>query len=88
MTPLTIPACGQTQGESGGLLEKIKNIIMLGEKFLEALRLVDAKSLSEKDLLDLDDLKDRINSHFDFFHESAFHSDGKVKYWFGNNDNK
>jgi hypothetical protein len=88
MTSLTIPACGQTQGESGGLLEKIKNIIMLGEKFLEALRLIDAKSLSEKDLLDLDDLKDRINSHFDFFHESAFHSDGKVKYWFGNNDNK
>jgi hypothetical protein len=69
-------------------MEKIKNIIMLGEKFLDALRLLDAKSLSEKDLLDLDDLKDRMNSHFDFFHESAFHSDGKVKYWFGNNDNK
>lgn len=69
-------------------MEKIKSIIMLGEKFLDALRLLDAKSLSEKDLLDLDDLKDRMNSHFDFFHESAFHSDGKVKDWFGNNDNK
>jgi len=69
-------------------MEKIKNIIMLGEKFLDALRLLDAKSLSEKDLLDLDDLKDRMNSHFDFFHESVFHNDGKVKDWFGNNDNK
>jgi len=41
-------------------MEKIKNIIMLGEKFLDALRLLDAKSLREKDLLDLDDLKDRM----------------------------
>ena len=48
-------------------MEKIKNIIMLGEAFLNALRLLDAKSLSEKELLELDDLKDRINSHFDFF---------------------
>jgi hypothetical protein len=69
-------------------MKKIDNILLLGEDFLKALQQLDAKSLSEKDLLDLDDLKDRINSHFDFFHESAFHSDGKVKYWFGNNDNK
>ena len=69
-------------------MEKIKNIMMLGEKFLDALRLLDAKSLSEKDLLDLDDLKDRMNSHFDFFHESAFHNDKKVKDWFGSNDNE
>lgn len=61
---------------------------MLGEKFLDALRLLDAKSLSEKDLLDLDDLKDRINSHLDFFQESSFHNDGKVKDWFGNSDSK
>ena len=69
-------------------MEKIKNIIMLGEKFLDALRLLDAKSLSEKELLELDDLKDRISSHFDFFHESSFHNDGKVKDWFGDNEDK
>jgi len=69
-------------------MEKIENIISLGEKFLNALRLLDAKSLSEKDLLELDDLKDRISSHFDFFHESAFHNAGKRKNWFGDNDSK
>ena len=67
-------------------MEKIENIITLGEKFLEALRLLDAKSLSEKELLELDDLKDRMNSQFNFFHQSAFHSDGKIKDWFGKKD--
>ena len=69
-------------------MEKVENITMLGEAFLKALRLLDAKSLSEKELLELDDLKDRMNSHFDFFFESSFHSVGKNKDWFGNNDNK
>ena len=69
-------------------MEKIENIIMLGENFLNALRLLDAKSLGGKELKELDDLKDRISSHFDYFHESAFHSSGKIKDWFGNNDSK
>jgi hypothetical protein len=69
-------------------MKKIDNILLLGEDFLKALQQLDAKSLSEKDLLDLDDLKDRMNSHFDFFHESSFHNDGKVKDWFGKNDSK
>jgi hypothetical protein len=69
-------------------MEKLENIIMLGEAFLKALRLLDAKSLSEKELFELDDLKDRMNSHFDFFFESSFHSVGKNKDWFGNNDSK
>ena len=69
-------------------MEKLENIIMLGEAFLKGLRLLDAKSLSEKELLELDDLKDRMNSHFDFFLESSFHSVGKNKDWFGNNDSK
>jgi hypothetical protein len=38
-------------------MEKMENIIMLGEDFLKALQLLDAKSLSEKELLELDDLK-------------------------------
>ena len=53
---------------------KFENIVMLGEDFLKALQLLDAKSLSEKELFELDDLRDRMNSHFDFFHESAFHN--------------
>jgi hypothetical protein len=69
-------------------MEKFENIMMLGEKFLETLRLLDAKSLGGKELLELDDLKDRMNSHFDYFHESAFHNSGKRKYWFGDNENK
>jgi len=69
-------------------MEKLENIIMLGEAFLKALRLLDAKSLNEKELLELDDLKDRMNSHFDFFFESSFHSKGKIKDWLGNNDSK
>ena len=48
-------------------MEKIENIIMLGDAFLKALRLLDANSLNEKELLELDDLKDRINGHLDFF---------------------
>ena len=67
-------------------MEKIENILMLGEEFLRALRQLDAKSLGGKDLKELDDLKDRISSHFDFFHESAFHNAGKRKNWFGDND--
>ena len=48
-------------------MEKFENIILIGEAFLKALRLLDANSLSEKELLEVDDLKDRMNSHFDFF---------------------
>jgi len=69
-------------------MEKLENIMTLAEAFLEALQLLDAKSLSEKELLELDDLKDRMNSHFEFFFESSFHSVGKNKDWFGNNDSK
>ena len=69
-------------------MEKLENIIILGEALLKALRLLDAKSLNEKELLELDDLKDRMNSHFDFFFESSFHSVGKNKDWFENNDSK
>jgi len=67
---------------------KIENIIMLGEDFLKALQLLDAKSLSEKELLELDDLKDRINSHFDFFLVSSDSPEEEMKDWFGNNDSK
>jgi len=67
---------------------KFENIIMLGEDFLKALQLLDAKSLNEKELFELDDLKDRMNSHFDFFLSSSVHSKEKIKDWFGNNDNK
>ena len=69
-------------------MEKIENIIMLGESFLKALRLLDAKSLSEKELLELDDLKDRMNSHFDFFLVSSDYPEEGTKDWFGNNDSK
>ena len=69
-------------------MEKIENIVMLGEAFLKALQKLDAKTLSEKELLELDDLKDRMNSHFDFFLSSSVHSKEKIKDWFGNNDNK
>jgi len=69
-------------------MEKLENIIMLGEAFLKALRLLDAKSLSEKELLELDDLKDRMNSHFNFFLASSVHSKEEMKDWFGNNDSK
>ena len=48
-------------------MEKLENIIILGGALLKALRLLDAKSLNEKELLELDDLKDRINGHLDFF---------------------
>ncbi len=67
---------------------KFENIIMLGEDFLKALQLLDAKSLKEKELLELDDLKDRMSSHFDFFLSSSVHTEEKIKDWFGNNDNK
>jgi hypothetical protein len=69
-------------------MEKLENIIILGGALLKALRLLDAKSLNEKKLLELDDLKDRMNSHFDFFFESSFHSVVKNKDWFENNDSK
>ena len=69
-------------------MEKMENIIMLGEDFLKALQLLDAKSLSEKELLGLDDLKDRMNSHFDFFLASSVHSKEEIKDWFGNYDSK
>jgi hypothetical protein len=69
-------------------MEKFKNIIMLGEDFLNALRRLNAKSLSKKELLELDDLKDRMNSHFDFFLASSVHSKEEIKDWFGNNDSK
>jgi hypothetical protein len=69
-------------------MEKIENIIMLGENFLKALQLLDAKSLSEKELLELDDFKDRMNSHLDFFLASSVHSKEEMKDWFGNNDGK
>ena len=67
---------------------KFENIIMLGEDFLKALQLLDAKSLNEKELFELDDLKDRMNSHFDFFLASSVHSKEEIKDWFGNNDSK
>lgn len=69
-------------------MEKFENIIMLGEDFLKALQLLDAKSLSEKELFELDDLKDRMNSHFDFFLASSVHSKEEMKDWFGNNNSK
>ena len=69
-------------------MEKFENIMMLGENFLKALQILDAKSLSEKELLELDDLKDRMNSHFDFFLASSVHSKEEIKDWFGNNDCK
>ena len=69
-------------------MEKFENIIMLGENFLKALQILDAKSLSEKELLELDDLKDRMNSHFDFFLASSVHSKEEIKDWFGNNERK
>lgn len=69
-------------------MAKLKNIITLGEDFLKALQLLDASKLSEKELFELDDLKDRMNSHFDFFLASSIHSKEKIKDWFGYNDNK
>ena len=69
-------------------MEKFENIMMLGENFLKALQILDAKSLSEKELLELDDLKDRMNSHFDFFLASSVHSKEKINDWFGKNDSK
>ena len=69
-------------------MEKFENIILLGEDFLKALQLLDAKSLSEKELLELDDLKDRMNSHFDFFLASSIHSKEEIKDWFGKNERK
>jgi hypothetical protein len=69
-------------------MEKLENIITLGENFLNALQLLDATSLSEKELLEMDDLKDRMNSHFDFFLASSVHSKEKIKDWFGSNDSK
>ena len=67
-------------------MAEIKNIILLGEDFLKALQLLDAKSLSRKELFELDDLKDRINSHFDFFLVSSDHPEEEIKDWFGNNN--
>ena len=69
-------------------MEKWENIKLLGEDFLNALQLLDVKSLSEKELLELDDLKDRMNSHFDFFLASSVHSKEEIKDWFGNNESK
>jgi hypothetical protein len=69
-------------------MEKLENILTLGEDFLKALQLLDTKSLSEKELFELDDLKDRINSHFDFFLSSSVHSKEEMKDWFGGNDNR
>jgi len=69
-------------------MEKLENIIKLGEDFLKGLQLLDAKSLSEKELLELDDLKDRMNSHFDFFLASSVHSKEEIKDWFGNNESR
>lgn len=69
-------------------MDKLENIITLGEDFLNALQLLDAKSLSEKELLELDDLKDRMNSHFDFFLASSVHSKEEIKDWFGNNESR
>ena len=69
-------------------METFENIILLGEDFLKALQRLDAKSLSEKELLELDDLKDRMNSHFDFFLASSVHSKVEIKNWFGNNESK
>ena len=67
-------------------MEKIENIIMLAEDFLEALRILDAKSLNEKELLELDDLKDRVNSHFDFILGSSVYSEEEIKDWLENKD--
>jgi len=69
-------------------MKKLENIITLGEDFLNALQLLDAKSLSEKELLELDDLKDRMNGHFDFFLASSVHSKEEIKDWFGKNESK
>ena len=86
MVSLTIPARGITQGESEGLVEKIENIITLAEDFPEAIRILDVQSLNEKELSELDDLKDRINSHFDFILGSLVYSEEEIKDWLENKD--
>lgn len=88
MVSLTILPVDKQKGESKGLVEKIENIIMLGENFLKALQLLDTKSLSEKECFELDDLKDRINSHLDFFLASSAYPEEEMKDWFGNNDSE
>ena len=62
-------------------MAKVENIITLGEDFLKALQLLDANKLSEKELFVLDDLKERINGHFDFFLASSNHSKEEKKDW-------
>ena len=59
-------------------MDKIENIISIAEAFLNALRILDAKSLNEEELLELDDLKDRMNSHFDFILGSSVYSEDEI----------
>jgi len=60
-------------------MAKLENIMTLGEEFLKALQLLDANSLNEKELFELDDLKERIIGHFNFFLESSVHSKEETK---------
>jgi hypothetical protein len=69
-------------------VDKIENIISIAEAFLNALRILDAKSLNEEELLELDDLKDRMNSHFDFILGSSVYSEDEIKDWLENKDSK
>lgn len=69
-------------------MDKIENIISIAEAFLNALRILDAKSLNEEELLELDDLKDRMNSHFDFILGSSVYSEDEIKDWLENKDSK
>ena len=69
-------------------MAKLENIIARAEAFLEALRVLDAKSLKEKEIMEIDDLKDRINSHFDFILGSSRYSEEEIKDWLENQDSK
>jgi len=77
-----------TQGECDGFMAKLENIITRAEAFLEALRVLDAKSLKEEEVLEIDDLRDRINSHFDFILGSSLYSEEEIKDWLENKDAK
>ena len=69
-------------------MAKLENIIARAEAFLEALRVLDAKSLKEEEIMEIDDLKDRINSHFDFILGSSRYSEEEIKDWLENQDSK
>lgn len=77
-----------TQGECERFMAKLDNIITRAEAFLEALRVFDAKSLKEEELSEIDDLRDRINSHFDFILGSSLYSEEEIKDWLESKDSR